>query len=63
MYLVDPAADLEKKRKTGNNGNSLKGKNIALIFEKPSTRTRCTTVGACDEGGYIPTYLSEHIFS
>ena len=31
-----------------------------MIFEKPSTRTRCAfTVGACDEGG-IPTYLSEH---
>lgn len=60
MYLVDLAADLKAKKKQGITGNSLKGKNIALIFEKPSTRTRCAfTVGAQDEGG-IPTYLSEH---
>lgn len=59
MYLVDLAADLKAKKKQGITGNSLKGKNIALIFEKPSTRTRCAfTVGAQDEGG-IPTYLSE----
>ena len=57
---VTLAADLKEKKKQGITGNSLKGKNIALIFEKPSTRTRCAfTVGACDEGG-IPTYLSEH---
>ena len=60
MYLVDLAADLKEKKKNGITGNSLKGKNIALIFEKPSTRTRCAfTVGAQDEGG-IPTYLSQH---
>ena len=39
MYLVDLAADLKEKKKQGITGNSLKGKNIALIFEKPSTRT------------------------
>ena len=60
LYLVDLAADLKEKKKQGITGNSLKGKNIALIFEKPSTRTRCAfTVGAQDEGG-IPTYLSQH---
>ena len=60
LYLVDLAADLKAKKKQGITGNSLKGKNIALIFEKPSTRTRCAfTVGAQDEGG-IPTYLSQH---
>lgn len=60
LYLVDLAADLKEKKKNGITGNSLKGKNIALIFEKPSTRTRCAfTVGAQDEGG-IPTYLSQH---
>lgn len=59
-YLVELAADLKEKKKQGITGQSLKGKNIALIFEKPSTRTRCAfTVGACDEGG-VPTYLSEH---
>lgn len=59
-YLLDLAAELKAKKKQGITGNSLKGKNIALIFEKPSTRTRCAfTVGANDEGGH-PTYLSQH---
>lgn len=58
LYLVDLATELKAKKKQGITGNSLKGKNIALIFEKPSTRTRCAfTVGAQDEGG-IATYLS-----
>ena len=58
LYLLDLAADLKAKKKQGITGNSLKGKNIALIFEKPSTRTRCAfTVGAADEGGN-PTYLA-----
>lgn len=58
LYLLDLAADLKEKKKQGITGESLKGKNIALIFEKPSTRTRCAfTVGAVEEGG-IPTYLS-----
>lgn len=57
-YLLDLSADLKEKKKQGITGDSLKGKNIALIFEKPSTRTRCAfTVGAADEGGN-PTYLS-----
>ncbi|SFR84319.1 ornithine carbamoyltransferase [Anaeromicropila populeti] len=56
-YLLELAADLKDKKKHGITGNSLKGKNIALIFEKPSTRTRCSfTVGCVDEGGY-PEYL------
>lgn len=51
------AADLKEKKKQGITGNRLKGKNIALIFEKPSTRTRCAfTVGCVDEGGH-PEYL------
>lgn len=57
-YLIDLAAELKEKKKKGIRGNSLQGKNIALIFEKPSTRTRCAfTIGAQDEGG-IPTYLA-----
>jgi len=57
-YLLDLAAELKMKKKQGIQGTSLKGKNIALLFEKPSTRTRCAfTVAALDEGGY-PTYLS-----
>ena len=56
-YLIDLAADLKAKKKKGITGESLKGKNIALIFEKPSTRTRCSfTIGCVDEGGH-PEYL------
>ena len=58
-YLLDLAAKLKKDKKNGITGNSLKGKNIALIFEKPSTRTRCAfVIGARDEGGY-PEYLGD----
>ena len=57
-YLVNLAAELKAKKKNGIKGHTLDGKNIALIFEKPSTRTRCAfTVAANDEGG-LPTYLS-----
>ena len=57
QYLLDLAADLKAKKKKGIYGQSLKNKNIALIFEKPSTRTRCAfTVGCIDEGGH-PEYL------
>ncbi|HHX11215.1 MAG TPA: ornithine carbamoyltransferase [Clostridiales bacterium] len=56
-YLIDLAGELKYKKKQGNTCNSLKGKNIALIFEKPSTRTRAAfTVGCVDEGGH-PEYL------
>lgn len=59
IYLIDLAADLKAKKKQGITGNSLKGKNIALIFEKPSTRTRCAfTIGCIDEGGH-PEYLGK----
>ena len=59
QYLIDLAADLKAKKKQGITGNSLKGKNIALIFEKPSTRTRCSfTIGCIDEGGH-PEYLGK----
>ena len=58
-YLLELAAKLKKDKKNGITGNSLKGKNIALIFEKPSTRTRCAfVIGARDEGGY-PEYLGD----
>lgn len=56
-YLIELAAELKAKKKQGITGNSLEGKNIALIFEKPSTRTRCSFTVACvDEGGH-PEYL------
>jgi len=57
--LTGLAADLKAKKKQGITGNSLKGKNIALIFEKPSTRTRCSfVVAAVDEGAH-PEYLGK----
>lgn len=58
-YLLDLSADLKAKKKQGMTGDSLKGKNIALIFEKPSTRTRCAfVVAAVDEGAH-PEYLGK----
>ncbi len=52
--FLDLAADLKAKKKNGIYGTSLLHKNIALIFEKPSTRTRCAfTVAAQDEGGCV----------
>ena len=60
LGLIDLAADLKAKKKQGITGDSLKGKNIALIFEKPSTRTRCAfTIGCIDEGGH-PEYLGKN---
>nr|WP_301905591.1 ornithine carbamoyltransferase [uncultured Anaerostipes sp.] len=57
--LLDLAAKLKADKKKGITGDSLKGKNIALIFEKPSTRTRCAfTIGCIDEGGH-PEYLGK----
>ena len=59
LGLIDLAADLKAKKKRGIMGSSLKGKNIALIFEKPSTRTRSAFTVACiDEGGH-PEYLGK----
>jgi len=59
QYLLDLSADLKAKKKQGLTGDSLKGKNIALIFEKPSTRTRCAfVVAAVDEGAH-PEYLGK----
>ena len=58
-YLISLAKELKDKKKQGILGTSLKGKNIALIFEKPSTRTRCSfTIGCTDEGGH-PEYLGK----
>lgn len=60
MYFIDLAADLKAKKKQGILGNSLKGKNIALIFEKPSTRTRCAFTVACNDEGGNPEYLGKN---
>ena len=58
QYLLDLAADLKKKKKNGILTDSLlKGKNIALIFEKGSTRTRCAyEVAAHDLSKSIKNY-------
>lgn len=56
-YLLDLSHDLKAKKRSGIIGDRLRGKNIVLLFEKTSTRTRCSFEVACyDEGGHV-TYL------
>jgi len=56
-YLIDLSAELKDKKKKGIAHDELKGRNIALIFEKTSTRTRCSfEVAAYDLGMHV-TYL------
>ena len=57
MYLIDLAADLKAKKRQGIRHDSLMGKNIALIFEKTSTRTRCSFEVAAHDLGMHVTYL------
>ncbi len=56
-YLVDLAADLKAKKKAGIPVDTLRGKNVALIFEKTSTRTRCSFEVAAHDLGMGTTYL------
>ena len=56
-YLLDLAADLKDKKKKGVLADSLRGKNVALIFEKTSTRTRCAFEVAAHDLGMGTTYL------
>lgn len=57
-YLLNLAADLKAKKRAGIPGDLLAGKNIVLLFEKTSTRTRCAfEVAALDEGAHV-TFLS-----
>jgi len=57
QYMLDLARDLKRAKYTGTEQPKLKGKNIALIFEKTSTRTRCAfEVAAHDQGAHV-TYL------
>ncbi len=52
-YLIDLAAELKAAKYNGTEKQMLKGKNIALIFEKTSTRTRCAfEVAAADQGAH-----------
>lgn len=56
-YLLDLSHDLKAKKRAGIRQNLLEGKNIVLLFEKTSTRTRCAfEVAALDEGAHV-TFL------
>ncbi len=56
-FLLDLSAELKKTKYAGTEQQKLKGKNIALLFEKDSTRTRCAfEVAALDQGAHV-TYL------
>lgn len=56
-YMIDLAADLKAKKKVGELHEYYRGKNIALIFEKTSTRTRCSFEAAAHDLGMGSTYL------
>jgi ornithine carbamoyltransferase len=57
LYLVDLAKKLKQDKKNGEEKKYLKNKNIVLLFEKDSTRTRCAfEVGAYDQGANV-TYI------
>lgn len=56
-YLLDLSADLKEKKKKGIPVNCFQGKNVALIFEKTSTRTRCSFEVAAHDLGLGTTYL------
>lgn len=57
-HLIEFSAHLKQLKKTGGEAQHLKGKNIALIFEKNSTRTRCAfEVAAFDQGAHT-TFIS-----
>ena len=57
LYLLDLAAKLKEKKKKGERVDVLRGKNIALIFAKTSTRTRCSFEVAAHDLGMGTTYL------
>ena len=59
-FLLELSADLKAKKRTRAYNPLMRGRNVALIFEKASTRTRCAfTVAAIDEGAH-PEYLSKN---
>ncbi|WFQ91288.1 ornithine carbamoyltransferase [Mycoplasma feriruminatoris] len=56
-YLLDLSRDLKRAKYTGNEVQTMQGKNIVLLFQKDSTRTRCAfEVAALDQGAHV-TYL------
>ena len=56
-YLLKEAEKLKKQKRTGNQHRHLKGKQIAMIFEKDSTRTRCAFEAGAHDLGMQATYL------
>ena len=56
-YLLDLSRDLKAKKRAGIKNEVLKGKNIVLLFEKTSTRTRCSFEVACHDEGACVTFL------
>ena len=60
-YLLDLAADLKAKKKQGIPVDTHRGKNVALIFEKTSTRTRCAFEVAAHDLGMGTTYLDPSV--
>ena len=59
-YMLDLAHDLKAKKRAGIYNHMLKGKNVVLLFEKTSTRTRCAFEVACLEEGAHVTYLDSN---
>ena len=57
MYLINLAQELKEKKKQGIAHDTLRGKNVALIFEKTSTRTRCAFEVAAFDLGMHATFL------
>ncbi len=60
LALLKFSADLKAQKKAGHYNKHLANKNIALIFEKPSTRTRCAFVVAAYDEGAHPEYLGKN---
>ena len=60
-YLLDLAAELKDKKKKGIAVDTFRGKNVALIFEKTSTRTRCSFEVAAHDLGLGTTYLDPSV--
>jgi ornithine carbamoyltransferase len=58
-YLLDLSKKLKEEKRSGIRGHRLEGRSVALMFEKPSTRTRCAFTVACNDEGAHPEYLGK----